>query len=254
MIDAHCHLDFDRFDKDRDELLARARSVGVQGWIVAGVRPEDWQRQAALEKYDDVHVAYGIHPHVAAQWYGNELEDAMAELRQRRGIAVGEMGLDGGNYVPRGSLPFQLKAFRAQLSLARELNLPVILHIFGPHGMAIDTLKRDGLPQAGGMVHSYSGSAELVQRYEQLGLYISFSGSITRPTARRPLKAASVVSPDRLLVETDCPDQRPSGREGSRNLPEYLPDIVTAVAAVREESEERISALCADNARRLFGI
>ncbi|HIA03984.1 MAG TPA: TatD family deoxyribonuclease [Myxococcales bacterium] len=255
MIDAHCHLDFPVFDEDRDEIMARAAAAGVRGFIVAGVQQACWARQEALAKrYSNVRVALGIHPHVAARMSPQEIETSLMELDRRAEFAMGEMGLDGSRYCPRGSLPQQSEVFRAQLALARTHNLPVILHILAAHGSAYDILKRDGVPEAGGMVHSYSGSAEMVRNYQDLGLYISFSGSITRSTARRALKAVASVDEERLLVESDCPDQRPEGRKGSRNLPEWLTDVVAAVAAVRNTSREQVAETTAVNTCRLFGL
>jgi TatD DNase family protein len=255
MIDAHCHLDFPVFDSDRAALLDRARDAGVRGFIVAGVEPSAWDRQLALEsEYPFVRVAFGIHPHKASRMGPDEVESAVLALDERAQFAVGEMGLDGSKYCPRGSLPLQTRVFREQLALARSKNLPVILHILGAHGPAYDILKRDGVPVAGGMVHSYSGSAEMVPRYEALGLYISFSGSVTRPTARRALTAVAAVSAHRLLVESDCPDQRPAERTGSRNLPEWLTDVVSAVAAFRGESAGQVAQSTAENCCRLFGL
>ena len=102
MFDALCHLDFMPFDLDRKEVLARGRMAGVKGWMVAGVRPSDWDKQASLLVHPDVFVAYGIHPHVAAHWSQAELDDGMEQLQTRRGLAVGEIGLDSSKYVPRG--------------------------------------------------------------------------------------------------------------------------------------------------------
>ncbi len=255
MIDAHCHIDFERFDDDRAEVLARARDVGVRGWICAGVEPRGWDRQDAVQQaHEDVHVMYGIHPHIAARMAPDALRDALARLGGRARFAVGETGLDGSKYVPRGSLDLQLDAFRAQLRLARERDLPVVLHILYAHGKAMEVLQQDGVPAAGGMVHSYSGPADLVGGYEALGLYISFAAGVTRPSAKRVLQAARAVSRHRLLVETDCPDQIPSGVAGARNLPQWLVHIVDAAAAARGEPAEEVASATARNARRLFGL
>ena len=255
MIDAHCHLDFERFDADRDALLDSARAAGVRGWIVAGVDPTGWDRQAALAAREPaVRVAFGIHPHAAARMGPGELAAGLDALAGRLAFAVGETGLDGSKYVPRGRLPGQAEAFRAQLALARERDLPVILHILYAHGPALEILEKDGVPACGGQVHSYSGPAELVRRYEKLGLYLSFASGVTRPEGRRVRAAAAAVSADRLLVETDCPDQRPYGREGSRNLPGWLPDVVAALAVARDEAPEAVAERTAQNARACFGL
>jgi len=255
VFDAHCHLDFDAFDTDRSMLLQRARDVGVQGFIVAGVEPDGWARQEALANTEkNVYATFGLHPWVVSRWTPKQLQDGLNQLSKSVQFAVGETGLDQSRHCPPTSMGIQEEAFRAQLALARERDLPLVLHILGAHGKAIDILESDGVGEAGGMVHSYSGSAELVPRYEALGLYISFAAGITRPNARRSLEAARAVSSGRLLVETDCPDQIPHGREGKRNLPEWLPDMVKALADARNESPETLGDQCAQNTRTLFGL
>ena len=255
MFDAHCHLDFSSFDDERDALIQRAREAGVHGFIVAGVDPDGWERQRRLvQEHADVYATFGLHPWVVSRWTDEQLGDALSRLSNTVEFAVGETGLDQSRHCPAGSLPIQEVAFRAQLALARERNLPVVLHILGAHGRAIEILESDGVGQAGGMVHSYSGSAELVPRYETLGLYISFAAGITRLNGHRARAAACVVSPDRLLVETDCPDQIPHGRAGERNLPEWLVDVVHALADARDETALAVGDRCAHNTRTLFGL
>lgn len=255
MIDAHCHIDFDRFDDDRAEVIARAVDAGVEHLICAGYDPAGWRKQTRVaSEHPEVSILFGIHPHVAAMYGPDDLEKALADLAPRVSFALGETGLDLSHYVPRGSLPRQIPAYRAQLALAREANVPIVLHILGAHGPALDIMRRDGLPKAGGMIHSFSGPAELIERYEALGLYISFAASVTRPTAKRILAAVKAVSMERLLIETDCPDQIPTGVVGGRNLPEYLPLIRDAVARVRGVEPIVVGRQSAINARRLFGL
>jgi TatD DNase family protein len=152
------------------------------------------------------------------------------------------------------SFPRQERAFRAQLALARERDLPVILHVVRAHERVLDILKRDELPGAGGMVHSYSGSAEQAGGYAGLGICVSFSGGLSRV---RPSKAAAIaqaVPQHLLLVETDCPDQPPRERQPcERNLPEWLLDVIATVAQLRGQQPEDVAALTARNACRLFG-
>ncbi|MFT5432255.1 MAG: TatD DNase family protein, partial [Myxococcota bacterium] len=203
--------------------------------------------------HSDVKVCFGLHPWAAARLGPGELESTMVALAGYSPVAMGEMGLDRSRYVPRGSLPAQVVAFRAQLAVARERDLPVVLHVVGAHGAALEILQNDGVPAAGGMVHSYSGSAELVPRYEALGLHISFSASVTRPDARRVTSAVRAVSPQRLLVETDCPDQRPFARVGAINHPQWLIDVINAVAEIRGVPRHDIATQSAHNAEALFG-
>jgi TatD DNase family protein len=148
----------------------------------------------------------------------------------------------------------QERAFRAQLALARELDLPLVLHILGTHAESLRILKADGVPRAGGVVHSYSGSAELVRDYVGLGLHISFAGPVTSPQARRVHAAARAVPAERLLAETDAPDQTPPARRPAQCEPAFLPDIVDALAQLRGESRQTLARTTMDNARRLFAL
>ena len=254
MIDAHCHLDSPKLHKAIAALLSQARDVGVCGWLVAGVSPETWDAQAAfVEGIDGARCAFGIHPWHAATLSADALAAALESLSKRRGVAVGEFGLDRSGERVESGMERQLAAFRAQLALARELELPVVLHVVRAHGAAFEVLGTDGLPQAGGMVHGFSGSAEVALRYEALGLHVSFSGSVLRPNARRVLGAARAVSESRLLVETDCPDQLPAGRPGPYNAPAWLVDVVQAVAAARGVPNEQVASTTTKNAELLFG-
>jgi TatD DNase family protein len=150
-------------------------------------------------------------------------------------------------------MPLQEYAFRAQLALARERNLPVILHIIRAHGRALEILREDGLPKAGGMVHSYSGSAELVDDYQKLGLFISVSGGITRMKESKASAVLAAIDKNRLLVETDCPDQAPKDRGlGVRNLPLWLHDVVASVATLSGTTKEEVAQRTHANTLRLF--
>ena len=255
MIDAHCHLDSLRFDLDREDLLTRARNQGVSGFMVAGVDPAGWQRQRQLSaQHSDVYSFYGIHPWAAASWSVAEIEDAMTQLSACVTLAVGELGLDRSRRVPADSLPQQELAFRSQLALARERDLPVVLHVVRAHGRVLEILRSDGLPARGGMVHSFHAAEEVARDYEELGLHLSFSGSITHPAAHRAARALHQVSTERLLIETDCPDQLPQGLEGERNRPEHLTWVARCVADVRGESLEQVQAQTTRNAVQLFGL
>jgi TatD DNase family protein len=138
--------------------------------------------------------------------------------------------------------------------MAKQRALPVILHIVRAHAMAIDILKESGLPNSGGMVHSFSGSPADAQAYTALGLHISFSGNITHPNAKKTRRAAAVVPAQQLLVETDSPDQPPYNRRPGPNEPAFLIDVIAAVAKARQEDPAHVATLTALNARQLFDL
>jgi TatD DNase family protein len=219
--------------------------------------------QAALgQRHPELALAFGLHPLRVGELDDAAVAGQLAALEQAlfapspalpRPHAVGELGLDG-RPAAKSCLPRQASAFRAQLALARAANLPLVLHIVRCHGEALRILQRDGIPQRGGVVHSYSGSAEQVSDYLRLGLYISFSPAITAPQSPRLAAAARAVPIDRLLVETDAPDQTPYSLRPQQNEPAFLAVVLTTLAALRQQPLATVAAATADNARQLFGL
>lgn len=237
----------------------RARAAGVTRVVLAGVDAADWERQAALDALPGVSRSVGIHPQVVAAIddAGRQRElDALTKAlagRSANVVALGEIGMDGVG-DRRASYGAQVELFAAQLRLAREHDLPVILHVLRAHEEALKVLSDVGVPAAGGVVHSYSGSAELVPRYLEHGLHLSFSGSVTWSATGRAVKAVRACPSERLLVETDAPDQTPLGRRPNPNSPEYLSEVVRTIAAIRASTEHAIGELTHRNACRLFRI
>ncbi|MBW2460186.1 MAG: TatD family hydrolase [Deltaproteobacteria bacterium] len=259
LFDSHCHLDFVAFDADRDLVLDRARAAGVVGMVVAAVHPRDWARAGALAAaHDDVFAAVGVHPEVlpglTAASLGDALGALVAEAGVHRAVAIGETGFDSRVTSEGVSLEAQGRAVDAHRHAARALGLPVILHIVGAHGPALEHLERGGPFPHGGVVHSYSGSAELVDRYVALNLHLGFAGAVVRPKARKPRAAAARVPAGRLLVETDAPDQPLSGAVSTRNEPSAVARVAEAVAAARGEAFETVARFTTENARVLYRL
>lgn len=264
MFDSHCHLHDAQMDAVRDAAIARARAAGVHGFLLAGVDADGWQVQDALRRrHPDVAVAYGLHPQRIPELTDAEVDAQIATLARalrseaetlQRPHALGEIGLDRRTEETAACLPRQEHAFRAQLALAREHDVPVVLHILRAHGEAVRVLRRDGLPRAGGVVHSYSGSADLVADYVGLGLHVSFAGALTYPNSRRIKQAARAVPPERLLIETDAPFQTPLQHRPGPCEPAFLTDVLAALADVRVQSPAELARLTDENARRLFGF
>jgi TatD DNase family protein len=259
MFDSHCHLHDDRIRGDCATLLADARQSGVRGFLLAGVSPDGWIEEDRIARQnDDVFVSYGVHPQLVGAAPLMPMVRALdQELRAptlRKPVAIGEIGLDGYTKERRAALSQQTEAFRAQLALARDHDLPVILHILKTHEEALHVLKKDGLPKGGGVVHSYSGSEALLAHYLPLGLHISLAGSVTFKTAVKAPAVARAVPKERLLVETDAPDQTPEPHRPARNEPRYLRSIVEAIARLRGEDPDALAAYTEQNARRLFRI
>jgi TatD DNase family protein len=257
MIDTHCHLDRPEFDRDRGEALARARAAGVTDLIVPAVGPDGWEALAALAAATPgVHFGLGIHPQLLpeldARGDDRRLADLDAALSRGGAVAVGECGLDGGAAQAGAPMDRQIAVLRGHLALARRHRLPVVLHALRALDPLLALLREEPLP-AGGVLHSYSGSAEQVPPFADLGLHFSFAGAVTYARARRPLLAARAVPPGRLLVETDAPDQTPRPHRG-RNEPAHLPWIAEAVAAAIGGPAAELDARTSEAARALFRL
>jgi TatD DNase family protein len=244
---------------DADLAWSRAQAAGVTGALLAGVEPEGWDEEDRLaRRLAGLTVSYGVHPQRIAELSEAEARARVGDLdrelsagQRLRPVAVGEIGLDG--VAQRvGSLPRQAWAFREQLALAGRHDLPVVLHVLKAHGPALEIL--EAAPPRAGVLHSCSASAELTRRYLRLGLAISFAGSVTWVGARKVKEAVKVVPRERLLVESDAPDQTPQARRPGPNEPAFLVEIIAAIAQIRGESPALVAAYTAANARRLFRI
>ncbi len=257
VIDTHCHLDVAAFDDDRAEVLARAASAGVVGLLVPAIRPRTWAALAALPAAHPaapLAIALGIHPQVVPALAPDELalvDDlaaAIARARTPRVVAVGECGLDGAT----GDHALQERVFRAHVRAARELGLPLVVHVLRGHDRAIRLLTEERAGEVGGVMHSFSGPPELVPVYRDLGFAFSFAGPITWANARRPLAAARAVPDALLLAETDAPDQAPEQHRGGRSEPAMVADVIAGLARARGVEIAELAALTTGNARRVF--
>jgi TatD DNase family protein len=230
----------------------------VRGFLLAGVGPEGWAVEDALARaHAGVAVSYGVHPQLVAELSDGETDRAVRALGDtlaaRRPAALGEIGLDGVG-DRKATLDRQARAFREQLALARAHELPVVIHVLHAHERALALLRADRLPRAGGVVHSYSGSAELVRDYVALGLHLSFAGPVSNANAKKTRAAAALAPRERLLVETDAPDQTPPAHRPAPNEPAFLITIVKALAELRGEAADDLAAYTEANARTLFGL
>lgn len=250
-VDTHCHLDDPAYDEDRDAVVLRAERAGVRRVVVPGVDPASWDRaRRCRERYPRlVRLAFGLHP-----WALRGLDaaararalDALPAALDDGAIAVGECGLDGRIAREGGpSLEEQAVILSAQLDLARARGLPVILHAVRAHGALLTLLKARGGPVPG-VLHSYSGPAELLPELVRLGLYVSFGGQVTNPKATKVHKAVRLTPAARLLVESDGPDQPPFPRVSARSEPADVARLAGVMAELRGSGWE-------DPAAALFG-
>jgi TatD DNase family protein len=263
MIDSHCHLDAAALVPDRAAVLLRASSAGVTDIVVPAVDEASWGAIRALcdeTRAPRCHATVGLHP-CALPFLAPDDDDALLSrlgaTAQRGGIvAIGECGLDATIDLARAPWSRQERFVRQQLALARSLDLPVILHGRGGEAYTrlADLLDEGLLGPRGAVIHSYGGGAELLRRFLHHPLMFGFCGPATWPKARKIAAAIAAVPEDRLLAETDAPDQTPEPHRPGRNEPAYLAGVVEGIARIRGFSSSRAAALTIVNSKRLFGI
>jgi TatD DNase family protein len=257
LIDTHTHLDDARYDGDRDAMIARAREAGVDTFITIGCDLATSKAAVALaDQYPFVYASIGVHPH-EVRHIGDDWYDELRRLAQHpKVVAYGEIGLD---YHYNHSPPkLQRERFREQILLARELNLPVIIHTRDAQEDTITILKEEQAGATGGVFHCFTGDAWLAKDGLDLGFYLSFSGVVTFHNATMLREIVKTVPLDRMLIETDCPYLTPAPHRGKRNEPAYVKLVADTIAAVKSGaspvSAEEIGRLTAANARRLFKL
>ena len=251
LIDSHAHLDDKAFDPDRAAVFARAREAGIGPIINVGFNAPRWATTLALcAQFPDTYAALGLHPHEAPSWDLALAERLRAALVRPGVVGLGEIGLDFyRDYAPHDR---QRAAFRAQLALAREVDLPVVIHSRAAEEETVATLAEYGIVR--GVLHSFSGTLAVAERALALGLHISLTGPVSYPKAEHQRDLARLIPPDRLLLETDCPYLAPQARRGKRNEPAFLPFTARAIAEARGETIEAIVATTGRNTIQLFAL
>ena len=252
LFDTHAHLDDRAFDQDRAQLLAGLPEQGIALVMNPGCSLASSRNAARLSReYDYIYAAVGSHPDAADEVSEEVLEQYRLLCRSNPRIkAIGEIGLDY-HYedIPR---QLQKKAFRAQMKLAEELKLPVIVHEREAHADALEIL--DEFPTVTGVFHCYSGSAEMAKELVKRGWYIGFTGVLTFKNARKALEVAKTVPQDRLVLETDCPYMAPEPFRGKRNHPGYLYRMAEKLAELWQLPVEEVHAITLANGKRLYNI
>ena len=248
-FDSHAHYDDERFEEDRDLLLTSMQENGVDYIIDIGADlPTSRKALEIAETYGFVFAAAGVHPHDADSLSEAGMAELEGLLGHPRVVALGEIGLD--YHYDNSPRDLQQYWFEQQARLAVRCGLPVIIHDREAHGDCMEVIRRvEGLR---GVMHCYSGSAEMVKELVKFGFYISFSGSVTFKNAKNVAEAARVVPDDRLLIETDCPYLAPVPHRGERNSSLLLHYTAERIAALRGTTLEEIARLSMENAFRLF--
>ena len=252
LFDTHAHMDDQAFDQDREELLRDLPNQGIQLLMNPGCSLASSRNASNLSlEHDYIYAAVGSHPDVADEVNEEVLEEYRKLCKLNPRIkAIGEIGLDYYyDDIPR---EIQLKAFRMQMELARELDLPVIVHERDAHEDGMKIVRE--FPEVKGVFHCYSGSAEMAKELIKLGWYIGFTGVLTFKNARKAVEVASAIPLERIVLETDCPYMSPEPFRGKRNDPGKLYRMAEKLAEIRGLTVEEIHTITTENGKRLYRI
>ena len=250
IFDTHAQYDDERFDADRLETLDALPEQGVCGVVNAACDMKSAKFGITLaERYDFLWCSVGVHPHSAKEFKEEDLSLLAQYSNHPKVVAIGEIGLDYHyDFSPR---PLQLEVFEKQIQLAKELNLPIIVHDREAHGDTMELLKKYS-PK--GIVHCYSGSADMAKEIVKLGMYIGFTGAVTFKNARKILEAAAAVPLDRLLVETDCPYMSPEPFRGTRCWSAMIQYTAQTLAQIKGVDIQKLLDITCENAHRVYNI
>ncbi|MCY3915319.1 MAG: TatD family hydrolase [Chloroflexi bacterium] len=267
LVDSHCHLNFHRYDHDRAEVLRRAYKVGVKRIIIPAIDLDSCRQALELSATESsINAAVGIHPNSSGDFEASNIDELRRLAGNAKVVAVGEIGLD--YHWDKSPKPQQWRAFEAQLALASQLELPVIIHNRDGRAGTAPSASEDVLsileswaptvPAALrgrlGVLHSFSASGEIAQRALELGFYLGFTGPITFKKADALRDVARSIPIDRLLIETDGPFLAPQQRRGKRNEPAYVLYINAKLAELHDAPAEEMAQQTTSNAERLFAL
>lgn len=251
LIDSHVHTDDDRLAMDFSAVLTRAREAGVIAQVIPATHVGNWERvQGLCAEHDDLFPCYGLHPCFMEHHKSEHLNQLALWLGRWQPVAVGECGLD----YATGNLDksAQQKLFAAQLSLAREFRLPIVIHAYKAVEDVIRMVRASG--HYNGLVHSFSGSLQQAHRLIDLGYKLSFGGAATYSRATRLRELIAQLPLDSFVLETDAPDQTSSLYKGQRNEPAYLIDVWQSISELRTESAEEVASVTTETSINLFAL
>ena len=250
-FDTHAHYDSSKFEADRDAVLSSLPASGVTLVVDPGDNTERSRRAVELaHRFPFVYAAVGWHPEEAEGWTDESLNEIRALAADERVVAIGEIGLD--YYWDKTYVDLQKQMFRAQIELALELDLPVIVHDREAHGDCLEIVR--DYSELRGVFHCFSGSAEMARELIRRGWYLGFDGPITYKNAVKAIEVIRTVPMDRILLETDSPYLAPVPNRGKRNDSRNLPYIAAVVAREKETDVETVAAATMENGKKLFRI
>jgi TatD DNase family protein len=251
LFDTHCHLDVAAFDADRAQVLQHTRQLGVRNILVPAIDAEHWDGLLKLcESEQGLYPALGLHPVFLESHRTEHLEQLEQYVVKHRPVAIGEIGLD--YFIRELDRDAQRKLFEAQLVIARDAQLPVVLHVRKAHDEVLSCLKKTPVP--GGTAHAFNGSEQQARQYIDMGFKLGFGGTLTWERSHKIRELARSIPLDAIVLETDAPDMVVAQHAGERNSPEYLVHCLQALAEVRNTDPEIIAEQTTANARAVFRL
>jgi TatD DNase family protein len=255
LADAHCHLDFPEFDADRNQVLIKARAAGIQQIILPATTAKCWGRLLKLASTDpQLYPCLGLHPMFMHQHLPDHLDQLQQLLQQNpQVVAVGEIGVDFWHDPTAEQQAQQWQLLDAQLDMAKDFNLPVVLHIRKAMDEVIQRLRKKHLAR-GGLVHAFSGSLQQAQQLVKLGFRLGLGGSLTYPRAKRLRHIACQLPVTAFLLETDSPDMPLAGQQGQRNEPANILKVLECWATLRQIPAAELAADLQNNLQQTFTL
>lgn len=253
LVDSHAHLDDERFDIDREKLIDSLLENGIE--LVLNPGSDFKTSRAAVElanKYDFIYAAVGCHPHDTKTMNEDIINDFMMMTENKKVLAIGEIGLD--YYYDNSEREVQKKWFREQIKLAKEVDLPYIVHDRDAHEDVLKIMKEEHYSGTRGILHCYSSSVEMAREFIKLGFYISLGGPLTFKNSKTSKLVAKEIPLEYLLVETDSPYLTPEPYRGKRNEPAYVRYVAEEMAKIRNISFEQVADQTKENFKKLFNL
>ncbi|MBS4198002.1 TatD family hydrolase [Lederbergia citri] len=253
LFDTHVHLNDDQYAEDMDEVIARAKNAGVEYMVVVGFDRKTIEKALEIiSEHDLIYASVGWHPVDAIDMTEDDLQWLEEVAAHPKVVALGEMGLD--YHWDKSPKEIQKEVFRKQIRLAKRINMPIIIHNRDATQDIIQILREEHAEEVGGIMHCFSGSAEVAKQCLDLNFYISLGGPVTFKNAKKPKEVAIQVPLDRLLIETDCPYLAPHPYRGKRNEPSYVRLVAEQIADLKGISLEEVAQITTANAKKVFGI
>ena len=251
MVDTHTHLHFHQFDGDRNAIIYSFEENSIEFVVNVGVNLEDSKKSLELSKTDDrIFCSVGVHPHDAKEVPEDFIERLEKLAKDEKVVAVGETGLDFFRNISPPEI--QKRVFVEQISLARKLNLPLVVHIRDAYSETYDILRTEPLPEKRGVIHAFSSDYEWAKKFIDLGFLLGIGGPVTYPKNEALREVVRRVGLEHIVLETDCPFLPPQPFRGKRNEPKYLRYVVETISQVLGVPEAKVDEVTTENARRIF--